>query len=211
MKKIHVKTYCLGMWQTNSYVVKSENSRKCWIIDAGFEPGKMIEDLKSEQLEPEYLIYTHAHLDHIAGTDSIKEAFPGIKTAISEAEADFLGDPSKNLSASAGMNISVDAPDFLLKDGQKLDFEGLEFLVISTPGHSPGGICLYQKETSILFSGDTLFQGSVGRYDFPSSNGKDLFKSIREKLMSLPDDTDTFPGHGYPTTIGSERKNNPFL
>ena len=211
MIKLNVKTYCLGMWQTNSYVLSAEGSDKCWIIDAGFDPEAMVEDIREKNLKPEFLIYTHAHLDHIAGTAVIREAFPEIKTAISEAEASFLGDPSKNLSSSAGMNVTADDADVLLSDGQELDFEGLVFRVITTPGHSPGGICLYQEEAGLLFSGDTLFQGSVGRYDFPSSNGEDLFQSIKEKLMSLPDETKTFPGHGGATTIGSEKRNNPFF
>ncbi len=211
MKGIKVKTYCLGMWQTNSYLLTAEGSDSCWIIDAGFDPEPMIEDLKSEKLKPEMLIYTHAHLDHIAGTAEIKSAFPEIKTAISETEASFLGDASRNLSSSAGMNITADDADILLVDGQELVFEGLVFKVIATPGHSPGGICLYQNEAKLLFSGDTLFHGSVGRYDFPSSSGEDLFRSIKEKLLILSDDTNAFPGHGGPTTIGAEKRNNPFL
>ncbi len=211
MTNIKVKTYCLGMWQTNSYLLTAEGKENCWIIDAGFEPEPMIDDLKTEKLKPEMLIYTHAHLDHIAGTAAIKSAFPGIRTAISETEATFLGDASRNLSSSAGMNITVDNADVLLADGQELVFEELVFRVITTPGHSPGGICLYQDETKLLFSGDTLFQGSVGRYDFPTSSGEDLFRSIKEKLLILPDDTNAFPGHGGPTTIGAEKRNNPFL
>lgn len=209
--KIQIKTWCLGMWQTNSYVVSSEESDKCWVIDAGFDPEQMIADIQTKNLEPELLIYTHAHLDHIAGTSAIREAFPEMKTAISEIEGSFLGDPAKNLSKSAGMNVTAPDADMLLIDGQKLDFEGLLFTVISTPGHSPGGLCLYQPDTSLLFSGDTLFQGSVGRYDFPGSNGEALFSSIKQKLTILPAATRVFPGHGGPTTIGEEEKNNPFL
>ena len=211
MSKLNVKTYCLGMWQTNSYVISIEGSGKCWIIDAGFDPEKMVAEIVEKKFEPELLIYTHAHLDHIAGTAVIKEAFPQIKTAISEVESDFLGDPAKNLSSTAGMNVTADDADKLLTDGQELDFEGISFRVINTPGHSPGGICLYQADSGVLFSGDTLFQGSVGRYDFPTSNGEDLFKSIKQKLMPLPDATKVFPGHGEATTVGQEKKHNPFF
>ncbi|HAK45670.1 MAG TPA: hypothetical protein DCO79_07100 [Spirochaeta sp.] len=211
MIKIKVKSYCLGMWQTNSYVVSAEESDKCWIIDAGFDPERMVADIKIKNLSPEYLIYTHAHLDHIAGTVVIREAFPDIKTAISEVEASFLGDPAKNLSSSAGMNVTADDADLLLTDGQELDFEGLKFKVLATPGHSPGGICLYQEDAALLFAGDTLFQGSVGRYDFPTSNGDNLFTSIKQQLMPLPPETKVFPGHGGATTIGEEKEHNPFL
>ena len=199
------------MWQTNSYVVYKEGSEKCWIIDAGFEPGSMIEFIRTEQLKPEYLIYTHTHLDHIAGTGEICGAFPDIKTAVCSREKGFAGDPVKNLSAMSGMNIAAKEADIFLGEGQLLDFEGSSFRVIETPGHSPGGICLYQEDENVLFSGDTLFQGSVGRYDFPGSNGEALFNSIKEKLLVLPDETKAFPGHGGATTIGEEKKHNPFL
>lgn len=211
MKQLNVKTYCLGMWQTNSYVITQEDSDKCWIIDAGFEPEKMIKEIIMKKLNPEFLIYTHSHLDHIAGTEAVREAFPEIKTGISEDEADFLGDPAKNLSAMSGMNVSVGDADFTLKDQQEIKFNDLVFKVISTPGHSPGGICLYQKESDLLLCGDTLFQGSVGRYDFPTSDGEALFKSIKEKLLVLPDKTEVLPGHGAATTIGIEKSSNPFL
>ncbi len=211
MANIDVQTFCLGMWQTNSFVISTEGKDTCWIIDAGFEPERMIDWIKQKSFKPAMLFYTHAHLDHIAGTSEIKKAFPGVKTAVSEAEAAFLEDPSKNLSASAGMKITADAADIVLSDGQVFDFEGFEFTVISTPGHSPGGICLYQPESAVLFAGDTLFQGSIGRYDFPTSNGKHLFESIEKKLLILPDETKVFCGHGGSTTIGAEKASNPFL
>lgn len=211
MININVKTWCLGMWQTNSYVLSSDESDKCWIIDAGFDPEKMIADIQVKNLVPEMLIYTHAHLDHIAGTDAIRKAFPDMKTAILEVESSFLGDPSMNLSVTAGMNVTAEDADIMLADGQELIFEGAIFKVLATPGHSPGGICLYQADQDLLFSGDTLFQGSVGRYDFPTSNGEALFSSIKEKLTPLPGSTKVFPGHGGTTTIAEEKKNNPFL
>ena len=199
------------MWQTNSYVISAEGTDKCWIIDAGFEPQAMIDDIKENQLKPEFLIFTHAHLDHIAGTSALLEAFPGLKTGIAAEEAGFLTDPQKNLSAMSGMNITAPEADFILEDGQEIILNDAVFRVITTPGHSPGGICFYQKEAALLFCGDTLFHGSVGRYDFPGSDGRTLFKSIKEKLLILPEETRAFPGHGGETTIGSEKKHNPFL
>jgi glyoxylase-like metal-dependent hydrolase (beta-lactamase superfamily II) len=211
LSNIEVKTFCLGMWMTNSYLVTKEGSGKCWLIDAGFEPESMIEDIKGKGLEPEMLIFTHAHLDHIAGTESIKKTFPNIRTAIHSSEGGYLSDPELNLSRSAGMNITAAPADLLLEDGQELDFEGSVFKIFHTPGHSPGGICLYQKEGNILFSGDTLFQGSVGRYDFPTSNGTDLMDSIKQKLLPLPEITLVYPGHGGMSRIGEEKRSNPFL
>ncbi len=199
------------MWMTNSYLISKEGSSACWLIDAGFEPGSMIEEIKAAGLRPELLIYTHAHLDHIAGADAVISAFPEIKTAISSEEAAFLSDPALNLSTSTGMNITAPPADMELSDGEELDFEGFIFKVLHTPGHSPGGICLYQRESDILFSGDTLFQGSVGRYDFPTSNGEALMASIKEKLITLPDTTIIYPGHGGSSRIGDEKRTNPFL
>ena len=208
---INIDTYCLGMWMTNSYVISIEGSSKCWIIDAGFEPRGMIDEIKAKGLLPEMLIFTHAHLDHIAGEKALRSEFPGLKTAIFESEAGFLTDPELNLSTSAGMMVKAEPADMLLADEQTIEFEGHPFRVIHTPGHSPGGICLYQKENNILFSGDTLFQGSVGRYDFPTSDGQALMRSIKEKLANLPEDTDVYPGHGAATRIGDELRTNPFL
>ncbi|MDC7124714.1 MAG: MBL fold metallo-hydrolase, partial [Spirochaetales bacterium] len=201
----------LGSWQTNSYVITKDGENTCWIIDAGFEPDVMIKYIKDKALIPERLIYTHAHLDHIAGVNDIIKEFPDIKTAISPEEKSFLSDPVKNMSSMMGFEIKAPEADQFLSDGDILNFCGSDFVVFSTPGHSPGGICLYQKEENILFSGDTLFQGSVGRYDFPTSNGQDLFDSIKNKLMILPDSTNVYPGHGGKTTIGFERTNNMFL
>ena len=196
---------------TNSYIIYPDKGAGCFIIDAGFEPGPMITEINDLDLKPELLILTHAHLDHIAGAGEIKKAFPDIRIAVAVQEADFLSDPGLNLSAQMGMDITAPPADFLLSDGQKLQLEGFDFTVIHTPGHSPGGICLYQAESALLIAGDTLFAGSVGRYDFPTSDGEALMRSIKEKLMILPDNTAVYPGHGGSSTIGDEKRNNPFL
>ncbi len=208
---IKVEQFTLGAWMVNSYVVYPEGQKNCWIIDAGFEPEPMIEALKAKDLKPELLIYTHAHLDHIAGGEAVVKAFPGIKSAIHSQEAAFLSDASLNMSSQMGMNITAPVAELILSDDQKLEIGGSTFKVIHTPGHSPGGICLYCEDERLMFSGDTLFEGSVGRYDFPTSDGEKLFSSIREKLLFLPEDTKVYPGHGNSTRIGREKRSNPFL
>jgi glyoxylase-like metal-dependent hydrolase (beta-lactamase superfamily II) len=131
--------------------------------------------------------------------------------AIHEAEADFLLNPDLNLSTFVEMNVTTPPAEELLRGGQTLTLGATEWNVLHTPGHSPGGITLYHAPSHQAIVGDTLFAGSIGRYDFPTSDGPLLFKSIREKLMTLPDETCVYPGHGPETTIGQERRSNPFL
>jgi len=207
--KIHAFT--LGQWMTNCYVVHAEGSKTCWIIDAGFDPDPMIEAVKQYGMTPSMLVLTHAHVDHIAGINTVRESWPDLPIAIHEAEAKFLSDPILNLSAGAGMNITAPEPDRLLHHGDTLTLDGLDFEVRHTPGHSPGGICLYQSDCGVALVGDTLFYDSIGRHDFPTSDGEQLMRSIREQLMTLPDPTEVYPGHMQPTTIGRERQLNPFL
>lgn len=206
-----IKTFSLGSWMTNCYLVSKGDTDACCVIDAGFEPEQMISWMQEQGLRCENLILTHSHLDHMAGTESFLEAWPDTGILIHEAEAGFLVDPKKNLSAMIGMPVTAPPATATLRHGQELATAGLTFKVLHTPGHSPGGICLYCAEDALAFVGDTLFHGSVGRYDFPTSDGEALFASIKEHLLTLPDETRIFPGHGPSGVIGEERKTNPFL
>lgn len=218
---VQIEMFTLGPWQTNCYVVtaqsesrasESENSHTCWIIDAGFEPEEMIAAVQQRGLKPERLILTHAHIDHIAGVTQMRAAFgDSMKVMIHEVEANFLNDPNLNLGSMAMMDICVGEADELLDDGDELTLGDSTWKVMYTPGHSPGGITLYEANASIALVGDTLFAGSIGRYDFPTSNGPLLFRAIRERLFTLPDDTKVYPGHGPATTIGQEKRTNPFV
>ncbi len=206
-----IRSCTLGPWETNCYIVSTPGSDECWIVDAGFDPDPLIEFIRSVNLRPSRLVLTHAHLDHIAGVRQVLDAFGPVPLAIHEAEAEFLLDPDLNLSAFVEMHVTTPPADELLRDGQLLTLGDSQWKVLHTPGHSPGGITLYHAPSHQAIVGDTLFAGSIGRYDFPTSDGPLLFRSIRERLLTLPDETRIYPGHGPETTIGRERRSNPFL
>ncbi|MBI1368029.1 MAG: MBL fold metallo-hydrolase [Planctomycetes bacterium] len=206
-----VHPFTLGPWQTNCYVTHPAGSKACWIIDAGFNPQPMIDAIRQRHLAPELIVLTHAHADHIAGLREVRDAFPDVPILIHEAEADFLTDAELNLSAGFGFPIVAPAADRLLHHGDTLSLADLTFEIRHTPGHSPGGICLHQPDHQLAFTGDTLFRDSIGRYDFPTSDPQALMRSIHEQLLTLPDETKIYPGHMQSTTIGRERRMNPYL
>ncbi|MCW5776475.1 MAG: MBL fold metallo-hydrolase [Phycisphaeraceae bacterium] len=206
-----VRAFALGPWETNCYVVSIPGFHRCWIVDAGFDPGPLIDHVRREGLTPAALILTHAHLDHIDGVRETLAAFPGTPVWIHAAEARWLNDPELNLSAFAGMPVTAPGPDLTLEDGQTLTLGATTWLVRHTPGHSPGGIALLHAPSRTAIVGDTLFAGSIGRSDFPTSDEAALHRSIRDVLYALPDETRVLPGHGPPTTVGREKRTNPFV
>lgn len=207
---LHIDTFSLGAWSTNCFVVSAGDA--CWIVDAGFEPEPMLDALRTRGLTPSQVVLTHAHLDHIGGLWDIRRAFPDIPILIHEAERRFLTDTALNLSSFLGDPVVAPEATGFLHHGDTLKLlPGIDFHVRHTPGHSPGNVCLYQPEAKVALVGDTLFAGSIGRYDFPTSDGPTLLRSIRDQLLTLPDDTAVLPGHGPETTIGDERRTNPYL
>lgn len=212
--RLHVQCFALGQWMTNAYVIHRRGhapNDPCWIVDAGYQPGPMIDYLKRHCLSPEQVILTHGHLDHIGGLSELRQIWPEIPILIHRAEKDFLTDPMLNLSAMLDEETIAPPATGLIEHGQKLTLLDWVFDVRHTPGHSPGGITLYQLDHELAIVGDTLFAAGIGRYDFPASDGHALMKSIRQQIMTLPDETRVLPGHGPETTVGQERQSNPYL
>ena len=207
---MQVLSLTTGPIGTNTYFGYDEDTRKGFILDPGGYHQTLVKKIKELDLDPQYIILTHGHADHIMGVKYFQKDFPDIKVVASKDEAEMLGDVNFNMSAQFGDPTTITA-DISVDDGDTLQVGGLELKFLTTPGHSPGGMCVYVESENVLFSGDTLFYASIGRTDFPGSSFKDLADSVHEKLWPLPDETSVFPGHMGPTTIGFEKENNPFV
>ena len=202
----------LGEFETNCYVLRSSEAAKdCLIVDAGLGANKLIKFLDEHKLNPVSIVLTHGHIDHIEGVAALRAGFPDIKVHIHKLDAEMLTEPYANLSAMTGTAFRVEPADFLLDEQSVIEQADIKLSVLHTPGHTPGGICLYSEEEGIVFTDDTLFADSIGRTDFPNGNMEQLLKSIREKLFTLPDETKVYSGHGPVTTIAHEKAYNPFL
>lgn len=205
---LNMKTLVVGPLGVNCYIVHEEGKSEAAVIDPGGSEDAVWQHIESKGLEVRAILNTHAHADHIGAIDFLREK-TGAKLYIHEADAPMLLDAGKNLSAFMGAPIVTRPADVLLKGGEVLEIGGMKFTVLHTPGHSPGGVCYLMEDR--VFSGDTLFAESVGRTDFPGSSAKDLLTSVQEKLMTLPDEIAVYCGHGPETTIGHERKYNPYI
>lgn len=200
-----LKQLVVGPFASNCYIVGSESNKEGMIIDPGAGTKQILSNISDLGLKIRLLVLTHGHMDHVGAVKGVKEA-TGAELAIHADDTRFL----RRLSLNTLYSLSVPPePERLLGDGDSIDIGDLHFTVLHTPGHSPGGICLLGN--GVLFSGDTLFNAGVGRADFPGASHSQLMNSINTKLMVLPDDTVVYPGHGPHTTIGAERRNNPFL
>lgn len=207
-----IKTLVLGDYETNCFCVRRDDLTKdCVVIDAGLSPDPLLDHLKDNELNPVAVILTHTHIDHIFGLKDLRESYPDAKIVVHKDDADGLIDPLKNLSAMMGASFITEPADVTVEEGESISFAGVELSVIHTPGHTSGGISLYAKDEGIVFAGDTLFDCSIGRTDFPGGSAKTLIDSIKTKLLTLPDETVVYTGHGPETTIGSEKEHNPFL
>ncbi len=199
----------------NGCVVHLRDDAPCWIIDPGLPPqaSHMLSYIRDHNLTPDAIVLTHAHADHIAGIDAVLEAFDALPVYLAREEWIMLTDANENLSASMGMPIVVqNAKDVRdLPVGDAIELDGMRWMIGNVAGHSPGGRSLYCAEQELVFVGDALFAGSVGRVDFHHSDGELLMKNIKETLLVLPDDTRVLSGHGPETTIGVERASNPFI
>ncbi|MBR5896674.1 MAG: MBL fold metallo-hydrolase [Lachnospiraceae bacterium] len=199
----------LGNMGTNCYFVYKEDTKDAIVFDPADNGDYLYEKLKDNGITVRAIFLTHGHFDHIYGVKKLKE-LSGAKVYASADEVDLLEDPHQNVSEMFGRVVSL-KPDETFNDLDVMDIEGMTFQVLATPGHTAGSVCFYFKDDNILIAGDTLFEGSVGRTDFPTGSMKTLVESINSKLMALPDNTRVYPGHGGTTTIGDERQNNPFI
>ena len=199
-----------GPLAVNTYLAFDEKSKKGFIVDPGGYDIRLLSKAEEENIDIEYIILTHGHADHIGGVNEYSKKIQNIKVIADKDEQEMLENPDFNMSTSFGMPCSVKA-DSYIKDGDELQIGNLHLRFLHTPGHSPGGMCIYIPDENVLFSGDTLFCQSIGRTDFPGCSFDALADSIRSKLFVLPDETKVYPGHMGTTDIGYEKGHNPFV
>lgn len=210
MIQMQVEHLAVGPVQTNCYLAINKETKEAIIIDPGDDADRIGMRLMQLEAKPVAILLTHGHFDH-AGAAKALAAQYDILVYAHEKEAETLEDSRMNLSGSLAGGATTYHADVFLKDEQELTLAGLHMRVLFTPGHTPGGCCYYFPREDVLFSGDSLFCGSVGRTDFPGGSMRTLVDSVRNKLMSLPENTIVYPGHDIETTIEQERMYNPFL
>ena len=205
---MEMEIFVVGPIDVNCYVISDSETRHGMVIDPGGSGEKILRCLEQDQVQLDMIVNTHAHADHIGAVDFLREK-TGAPLCVHELEAPLLIDSRKNLSAFMGYDFVTKPADRYLQDDEEIRIGNLSFRVIATPGHSPGGICLYGE--GALFSGDSLFQGSIGRCDFPGSSEADLVRNLLTRILPLPGETKVFPGHGPASSIAWEKKYNPYL
>lgn len=208
MNEIKIGRMVLSVCQTNCYFLYREKEKEAIVIDPADQGGDIFHALEKNGFTVAGILLTHGHFDHIWGSKELRELSQAKLYALEE-EKELLEDCNKNVSEQAGRPYMVKA-DIYIRDGEELSIANMKCKVIATPGHTIGGCCYYFEEAGFLISGDTLFQESVGRTDFPTGSMASLVRSVKDKLFILPDNTKVYPGHGESTTIGHEKKYNPF-
>ena len=204
---IKVNYRALGMLSTNCYVVENPDSQKVLIVDPGDSPLEIERQIDEIDGDPEAILLTHGHFDHMLAADALRKKYH-IPVYVHEKEQHLLGDPKENLSGLWSKPYTMQA-DKTVKEGDVLHLADFEIHVLATPGHTAGGVCYYIPAAKTLFSGDTLFFESYGRYDFPTSSGRELTASVKRLLKELPGDVTVYPGHNDETTIEHEKRYNP--
>ncbi len=199
----------MGVCQTNCYFLYEEGKSEVIFVDPADHGEGIYDKLEEAGFTVAGILLTHAHYDHIGSADKLRE-LSGAKIYACEDERKLCEDPDVNLSTMFGRKCTI-APDVYLKDGEEVTIAGMKFKMIATPGHTIGSCCYYFEEEGMLISGDTLFLESTGRTDFPTGSTSSIVRSIKEKLFVLPEDTKVYPGHNDATTIGHEKKYNPFV
>lgn len=210
MIQMQVEHLAVGPVQTNCYLAINKETKEAIIIDPGDDADRIGMRLMQLEAKPVAILLTHGHFDHAGAAKTLATQYD-ILVYAHEKEAKTLEDSRMNLSGPLAGGATTYHADVFLKDEQELTLAGLHMRVLFTPGHTPGGCCYYFPREDVLFSGDSLFCGSVGRTDFPGGSMRTLVDSVRNKLMSLPENTIVYPGHDIETTIEQERMYNPFL
>ena len=209
MSRLICKFQVVGPVQTNCYFLYREDTKDCVIVDPGDASDTIERKVSEMQGKPVGILLTHGHFDHIMAADEVRKKY-NIPIYASEKEETTLLNPRVNLSAFGRGNCTLDA-DVYLKDLEVVELAGFSVQMIETPGHTVGSCCYYLKDEGVLFSGDTVFQGSVGRTDFPEGSTAAIVRSLHRLLDALPDETEVYPGHDASTTIGYEKRYNPFV
>ncbi len=210
-----IENYVVGPVGTNCYFMINEETKEVLVIDPGASAKALYERIKESGYVPKGILLTHGHFDHAGAARGLLEymGLDGYDAEIYalDKEQETLENPTYNLSGMMGGASERYKATVYVQDNDVLHLAGFEIKVLFTPGHTPGGCCYYFKNEGVLFPGDTLFCGSVGRTDFPGGSMSDLVRAVRERLLVLPDNTLVYPGHESPTTIGDEKKYNPYL
>ncbi len=200
-------------FEQNTYIARLHDRADCVVVDPGLEPEKIVDHLEKQRLTPVAILNTHGHSDHVGGNGALKKRWPDCPLVIGAGDAAKLTDPWLNLSASFGVPLVSPAADVLVNDGDTYEAAGFEWQVRTIPGHTTGHVVFLWEgqEPPVVFVGDVIFAGSIGRTDFADGNHRQLILGIRSKLFTLPDETILLPGHGATTTVGEEKRNNPFV
>jgi glyoxylase-like metal-dependent hydrolase (beta-lactamase superfamily II) len=209
---LQIQTIVSQPFSENTYIVWLSGRKDALVFDPGLEPDWILDFLNDNRLTPAAILNTHGHADHIGGNEELKQAYPQVPLLIGVNDAPLLTDADANLSGPFGLPIVSPRADQLVKEGDVIEFAGIRLEVLDVPGHSPGHVVfVYRDRPIVIFGGDVLFREGIGRFDFPNSNGPLLFEGIRTKLLTLPADSVIYPGHGPTTTIGHEKRHNPFI
>lgn len=198
----------VGMAQANCYIIQRNDA--ALIVDPGTDATQIKNIITRLEVKPQAIILTHTHFDHIGAVDEIRDEYD-IPVYVSPEESDWLTDPGKNLSGRNGLNITARPAEHLFNPEEIITIGDFSFTVVSTPGHSPGSVSFIFADDEVIFSGDALFAGTIGRTDLPGSEPDKLVPAVKKELLSLPEDYKVYPGHGGSTTVGREKQSNPFF
>jgi hydroxyacylglutathione hydrolase len=209
--RMQIQTIVSEPFAENTYVVWVGDGPECLVVDPGTEPDQILGFLEETGVTPAAILNTHGHIDHIAGNAALKAAYSTAPLVIGAGDEPMLADPVLNLSRAMGTDVVSPPADQLVREGDTVSFAGLTLLIREIPGHSPGHIVYVVRGAATVFGGDVLFRGSIGRTDFPGGSFGTLAVGIREKLYTMSDETVVYPGHGPVTTVGQEKRTNPFV